>query len=490
VLVTVLAVLVGAPLAAASVLLLALLSKPKLASGAVLAVHACVYLGVAARFLGREGSLGFGSSLLDLLLLQAAGCLAAYQWTDIDPYPSPLKTRVAAVWAAAVTCFVVAKLRAAAGFGWGPYAGEWAAHERAAHFLLVWSLVGAWLLAASAAWVPTSRAALTESEARLLAGFELVHGKSAGLAWLATTTPRDAVRGVDGKETLVLLHGYGAAKSVWVGVLPTLAARYHVFALDWMGVGASELPRFHHRSAEDTEQYFMEALERWRQGVGLERFALCGHSFGGYMAATYALANPHRETRLVLASPVGVPVPTDEHFDRARRLFGPRLHAIRLMWQLDASPQSIVRALGPLGPWLVRRLVSWRLSHISSVNVEHFAEYLYHANARPPNSEKALTRILMPGFWAHRPLQPRLQALRCTTRLLYGQYDWMSVDSGREVARALAARGVDARFFSVPDAGHQLFLENPDAFCDLMLDDGAAAAATAIDADSNGLLEH
>lgn len=33
----------------------------------------------------------------------------------------------------------------------------------------------------------------------------------------------------------------------------------------------------------------MEALELWRQEVGLTKFTLLGHSFGGFISARYAL---------------------------------------------------------------------------------------------------------------------------------------------------------------------------------------------------------
>lgn len=39
----------------------------------------------------------------------------------------------------------------------------------------------------------------------------------------------------------------------------------------------------------ETETWFVEALELWRQEVGLSKFTLLGHSFGGFISARYAL---------------------------------------------------------------------------------------------------------------------------------------------------------------------------------------------------------
>jgi cardiolipin-specific phospholipase len=51
--------------------------------------------------------------------------------------------------------------------------------------------------------------------------------------------------------------------------------------------------------------------------MGLQKFILAGHSFGGYMASVYALLHESRVKKLLLFSPVGVPKqPEDFSFDK------------------------------------------------------------------------------------------------------------------------------------------------------------------------------
>jgi cardiolipin-specific phospholipase len=57
----------------------------------------------------------------------------------------------------------------------------------------------------------------------------------------------------------------------------------------------------------EAEEWFIDALEEWRQVRGIERFTLMGHSFGGYLAVRYALKYQGHVNKLILASPVGVP---------------------------------------------------------------------------------------------------------------------------------------------------------------------------------------
>lgn len=41
--------------------------------------------------------------------------------------------------------------------------------------------------------------------------------------------------------------------------------------------------------AAETETWFIDSFEEWRKAKNLSNFVLLGHSFGGYVAAKYAL---------------------------------------------------------------------------------------------------------------------------------------------------------------------------------------------------------
>ena len=58
---------------------------------------------------------------------------------------------------------------------------------------------------------------------------------------------------------------------------------------------------------EQSIDYFVEYLERWRKEVGdLDDFYLAGHSFGGYIAGNYASKYHKHIRKLLLLSPFGV----------------------------------------------------------------------------------------------------------------------------------------------------------------------------------------
>ncbi len=102
-------------------------------------------------------------------------------------------------------------------------------------------------------------------------------------------------------EPVVFLHGLGQAYSVWDGVLPLLARRFRVFALDMLGCGASDKPRIDYSlwALATYTRYFMDA-------VGIERAHLVGHSHGGGISMHILHQYPERVNRLALLATGGL----------------------------------------------------------------------------------------------------------------------------------------------------------------------------------------
>ncbi len=96
---------------------------------------------------------------------------------------------------------------------------------------------------------------------------------------------------------LILLHGYSDSWFSFSRILPLLAPRYHVFALDQRGHGRSTSPDSGYAPADLAADVlaFMEARS-------IPRATLVGHSMGSFVAQQVALAAPGKVTRLVLVA--------------------------------------------------------------------------------------------------------------------------------------------------------------------------------------------
>jgi pimeloyl-ACP methyl ester carboxylesterase len=100
---------------------------------------------------------------------------------------------------------------------------------------------------------------------------------------------------------IVLLHGLNDSYLTWSRVAPTLATDRRVLMPDLPGYGLSERPDASYELA-----WHAKMIARWLERLGLERFDLVGHSFGGGVAQVMLLECPTRIRRLVLVASGGL----------------------------------------------------------------------------------------------------------------------------------------------------------------------------------------
>jgi pimeloyl-ACP methyl ester carboxylesterase len=115
-------------------------------------------------------------------------------------------------------------------------------------------------------------------------------------------TTRVQVCGPADAVPLVLLHGGGATSTVWFANVAALSRDRRVYAIDQIGDAG--------RSAHDGAPLagpadLMAWLDAVLDGLGLGRIHLAGHSYGGWLALSYALHAPDRVAKLALLDPTG-----------------------------------------------------------------------------------------------------------------------------------------------------------------------------------------
>ncbi|OGL89725.1 hypothetical protein A3J36_02775 [Candidatus Uhrbacteria bacterium RIFCSPLOWO2_02_FULL_54_37] len=107
-----------------------------------------------------------------------------------------------------------------------------------------------------------------------------------------------------GKKTaripLIIVHGGPGYPSYYLQNLSALARDRQVIVYDQLGCGRSG------KSNEKTRwtvRYFVQELEMLVQRLGFQKFNLLGHSWGSFLALSYALKRQSRVNGLILASP-------------------------------------------------------------------------------------------------------------------------------------------------------------------------------------------
>ncbi|HVF66451.1 MAG TPA: alpha/beta fold hydrolase [Pyrinomonadaceae bacterium] len=105
---------------------------------------------------------------------------------------------------------------------------------------------------------------------------------------------------------VVLLHGLGGNSLNWAFNFAALSAKYRVIAPDQIGFGRSDKPLINYRVGT-----YVDFLDKFLEGLNVERASLVGNSMGGWIAALYALKYPKRVERIVLADAAGFAPPKD-----------------------------------------------------------------------------------------------------------------------------------------------------------------------------------
>lgn len=105
---------------------------------------------------------------------------------------------------------------------------------------------------------------------------------------------------------VVLLHGLGGNSSNWAFNIPALAKKFRLIVPDQIGFGSSDKPLINYRVGT-----YADFLDKFLEGLKVERASLVGNSMGGWVAALYALKYPKRVEKVVLVDAAGFAPPKE-----------------------------------------------------------------------------------------------------------------------------------------------------------------------------------
>jgi pimeloyl-ACP methyl ester carboxylesterase len=250
-------------------------------------------------------------------------------------------------------------------------------------------------------------------------------------------------------EPVVLVHGLGKpAARDWAQVIPALAQRYRVYALDLPGFGESD--KGNHLYTPDN---FARVIESVLEKRVTRPFTLIGHSMGGAIALAYAAEYPQRLSRLVLVDAAGV------------------LHrSVYAEFLMRAGAQ---RAIGLDSPWF--ETVS-RAIQIRAENWPIRGELaLQRAGVRrrllrgDPSAISAFAMV-------EHDFSRTLREIAVPTLVVWGADDMIAPP---RTGQALASAIPHARLVVMEGAGHAPMVQMPDRFNPIVLDeiDGRQLAA-------------
>ncbi|MDQ3738377.1 MAG: alpha/beta fold hydrolase [Actinomycetota bacterium] len=228
---------------------------------------------------------------------------------------------------------------------------------------------------------------------------------------------------------LVLVHGFTQTRRSWASLARVLAARYEVIGIDAPGHGDSG-----HADADlDTGAALLAATGG--------RATYVGYSMGGRLCLHVAVRRPDLVERLVLIA--ASPGLDDKTARRERRQADERL----------ADHLERVGTEAFVDEWLSQPLFAGLTTATAG------------RRDRLRNDAASLAASLRrAGTGTQRPLWDDLGRITCPVLLLVGAVD----DKFRRLADRMNACLPDATLATIPDAGHSVHLERPDATLDVL----------------------
>ena len=250
-----------------------------------------------------------------------------------------------------------------------------------------------------------------------------------------------------GSPPVLLLHGLRSYARTWEPVAEALSGSHLLIAPDFRGRGESDWdPQRSYRT--DT---YVSDIENLVELLGLNRFAVIGHSMGGTVAYTYAARPPDRVTALVIED-LGPGSSTDTS------------GAARILTEMAGTP--------PRFGSLEEVRTYWRGIR-PDITEEALASRIENT-VRPAADGGFDWRLDMAGIAeARRAGDPAgavdlwscVESLRCPTLVVRGaRSDFLPVG----VCEQMARRQPLVRWAQVSDAGHYVHDDNPAAFLDLV----------------------
>ena len=270
------------------------------------------------------------------------------------------------------------------------------------------------------------------------------------------------------KIPLVLVHGFAAGIGTWILNLDALSTSVDrkIYAIDLIGFARSSRAPFD--LSGDVEGQFVESIERWREKVGIDKFILLGHSFGGYLCGGYALRHPERVPHVIFADPWGI---QDRQAAQKRTYRFPIwVRAVHSVFQAF-NPLAVLRVTGPYGPSLVQKFrgdLREKFRPKLQEDCHKFLSYIYHCNAQTATGESAFKSLALPFGWPKYPLVNRLVDLdeSVSMTFIYGFKSWIDKTPGEFLRDTLQPDRVDVHI--IEGSGHHVYADNYSKFNELV----------------------
>ncbi len=250
----------------------------------------------------------------------------------------------------------------------------------------------------------------------------------------------------EGLPPILLLHGFPTSSYLWRNIMPVLAARHTVIAIDLPGYGESDKPL----TVSYSFRYYQRVLDGFLSKLGITDVNLVVHDVGGPIGVYWAVHRAERVRNLALLNTL---VFSEFSWAVMVFLFSCKLPGVRHLlsspWGLKCSMYLGMRNRDRLTDDLIRNIQ------------QPFAD---------KNARKALLKagagLTQEGFW---DIEKNLHRLIMPIRIIYGARDIILPDMPRTAGR-IKELLPQTSITELPHCGHFLQEDDPEQVAALLAD--------------------
>ncbi|MEM7102802.1 MAG: alpha/beta fold hydrolase [Bacteroidota bacterium] len=246
-------------------------------------------------------------------------------------------------------------------------------------------------------------------------------------------------------DVILLLHGWPTSAYLWRNMLPNLATKYRVIAVDLPGFGKSE------KKLDDSYsfRYHARVLTDFLTNLGIEKLSLGVHDLGGPLGLYWAVNNFEKVERLILFNTLVFP-----EFSNAVKLFG---LAIRL-----PVISSVLTS-----QWGLKRALLFGVYQKNKLTKEAISQY--QAPFKDTVSRKVLCktiqRLSLKGMIE---IGEKLPQFKGPVQIIYGERDKILPNVNKTMERVKVILP-QTHILTFPECGHFLQEEEPEALSEAVL---------------------
>jgi pimeloyl-ACP methyl ester carboxylesterase len=250
---------------------------------------------------------------------------------------------------------------------------------------------------------------------------------------------------------IVLLHGFPSSSREFDALIPLLATRYHLIAPDFPGFGHSDAPP--PSSYSYTFDHLAQTTNGLLEQLGIARYSLYLHDYGGPVGFRMMLAHPERLQALIV-----------QNANAYQEGLGPKWAGIARYWADREAHPDVVDAFISLAAAEQRH--TGGTSHPERYNPDSWTDEYAHLS-KP--GQREIQADLLYDYRTNVASYPAWQAWlrqhKPPTLVAWGANDPSFIGAGGEAYK----RDLPDAEIHLLDAGHFAFDEKNDEIADLIL---------------------